>query len=132
MSKTIFSIEFEINASPKILYPYISTADGLSKWFADEVIEDGDKIIFVWDEKKYPARVTHKKDPSFIRYEFISENMKEQEPSWIELRLEINEFTQTTFLKIEDFTEMYNPGDFQDMYNHCFSALKEIVGGSNI
>ncbi|HQV00603.1 MAG TPA: START-like domain-containing protein, partial [Bacteroidia bacterium] len=35
--KQKFQMEFEMRSSPKILYNYISTASGLSEWFADDV-----------------------------------------------------------------------------------------------
>jgi len=37
MGKNKFITEFEINASQKILFPYLSTASGLAQWFADDV-----------------------------------------------------------------------------------------------
>ena len=43
MSKTLFKAEFDINASSKMLYSYISTASGLAQWFADDVTLDEDK-----------------------------------------------------------------------------------------
>ena len=37
MSKQKFVGEYPINASRKMLFPYMSTASGLSLWFADDV-----------------------------------------------------------------------------------------------
>ena len=36
-TKKLFTDDFEIHASIKMLYPYIQTASGLSEWFADDV-----------------------------------------------------------------------------------------------
>lgn len=35
--KQLFTADFELHASVKMLYPYIQTASGLSEWFADDV-----------------------------------------------------------------------------------------------
>jgi molecular chaperone HtpG len=37
MAATHFEFEYEIKASPKVIYPYLSTASGLQQWFADKV-----------------------------------------------------------------------------------------------
>ena len=37
MASEAYQFEFEIKASPKVLYPYLSTASGLQQWFADKV-----------------------------------------------------------------------------------------------
>ena len=37
MSKQKFVGEYPINASRKMLFPYLSTASGLCEWFADDV-----------------------------------------------------------------------------------------------
>ena len=45
MSKSEFRAEFEINASKKMLFPYIYTASGLAQWMADDVNVNEDKIF---------------------------------------------------------------------------------------
>ena len=35
--KTPFVVDYPINASPKILFPYLATAGGLAQWFCDDV-----------------------------------------------------------------------------------------------
>jgi len=44
MAKNKFQTEFEINASKKMLYPYIYSASGLSQWLADDVNINEDKV----------------------------------------------------------------------------------------
>ena len=134
MAKTSFTIEIEINASPRTLYPYISTPDGLAQWFADEVFEDDeDFLVFIWDEKKHIARMAAKKVNSFAKFEFLPETDEDSSnPSWIEFKVEVNEMTNSTFLKIEDYSQIDNPDDYEEMYRYCLATLKEIVGGGHI
>ena len=42
--KIKFELEFPIQASPQLLYQYISTPSGLSEWFADNVNSRGEII----------------------------------------------------------------------------------------
>ena len=46
MAKQKFVGEYPINASRKMLFPYLSTATGLCQWFADDVnINNIDKTL---------------------------------------------------------------------------------------
>ena len=47
--KEKFEIEFPIQASPHMLYQYISSASGLCEWFADDVNSRGKSFSFLWD-----------------------------------------------------------------------------------
>ena len=45
MSKKIFySLEFDFQASPQLLFQYLSTPSGLSEWFADNVNIAGGRL----------------------------------------------------------------------------------------
>ena len=55
-NKKLFTTDFEIHASIKMLYPYIQTASGLSEWFADNVKISPEKVFtFVWDSEEHKA-----------------------------------------------------------------------------
>lgn len=133
MIKTLFTTESEINATPKALYPFISSASLLSKWFADDVLseeEEGGIFTFVWDEVKYPAKIVAKKENHFVKFEFLDQD--NEEPSWIQFRIEVNQLTNATYLIIEDYSEIDNPHDFEEMYNNNFSALSEALGNTQV
>ena len=49
MAKQKFVGEYPINASRKMLFPYLSTATGLCQWFADDVnINNIDKTLIFY------------------------------------------------------------------------------------
>ncbi len=128
MGKFKFSTEYELRASAKIIYNYLSTATGLMQWFADEVteLEDG-SINIVWDDLDHKARIASKKTNRLIKFVFPSvSNGKE---NYLEFRLETNELTQTTFLKVIDFSENEDEQDLQLLWDNLIDHLKEKVGG---
>ena len=54
--KKLFTADFEIHASVKMLYPYIQSASGLAEWFADDVSISPEKVFtFVWDNETHKA-----------------------------------------------------------------------------
>lgn len=129
MAKNKFHTEFEINASKKMLYPYIYTASGLTQWFADDVNIDEDKIYnFIWDDEDHKYRMAAHRTNSFVKFESILDQ-EDEDPNYFELRLEMNELTQSVFLRIVDYTENSDEEELQDLWESMVFSLKEIVGG---
>jgi uncharacterized protein YndB with AHSA1/START domain len=130
-NKKLFSTDFEIHASIKMLYPYIQTASGLSEWFADNVTISPEKVFtFVWDNEEHKAMMTAHRTNHFAKFEYLPETKEdEKDPSYFELRLEINELTQTTFLKVIDYSDFDDLEELQDLWEGLIENLKKVVGG---
>lgn len=130
-NKKLFSTDFEIHASIKMLYPYIQTASGLSEWFADNVKISPEKVFtFVWDNEEHKAMMTAHRTNHFAKFEYLPETKEdEKDPSYFELRLEINELTQTTFLKVIDYSDFDDLDELQDLWEGLIENLKKVVGG---
>ena len=60
--KVKFELEFPIQASPSMLFQYISSASGLSEWFADNVNSRGESFTFIWDDAEEYAKLLQKKN----------------------------------------------------------------------
>ena len=100
MNKSKFIGEYSINASRKMLFPYISTASGLSQWFADDVNITEDKVYtMLWDGEVNRARIVSIKANQHIKFEFEGED--DEDLNSIEIRLEMNELTQEVYIKIQ-------------------------------
>lgn len=130
-TKKLFNADFEIHASIKMLYPYIQTASGLSEWFADDVKISPEKVFtFVWDNEEHKAIMSSHRTNHFARFEYLPETKgDEKDPSYFELRLEINELTQTTFLKVIDYSDIDDLDELQDLWEGLIENLKKVVGG---
>jgi len=130
-TKKLFTADFEIHASIKMLYPYIQTASGLSEWFADDVNISPEKVFtFVWDHEEHKAIMSAHRTNHFARFEYLPETKEdEKDPSYFELRLEVNELTQTTFLKVIDYSDFDDLEEMQDLWDGLIENLKMVVGG---
>ncbi len=130
-TKNLFTADYEIHASVKMLYPYIETASGLAEWFADNATISPEKIFtFVWDHEQHKAVLAAHRTNHFARFEYLPESKAdEKDPSYFELRLEVNEFTQSTFLKVTDYSDFDDMEELQDLWNGLVEKLKEVVGG---
>lgn len=131
MTKKLFTADFEINASKKMLYPYISTASGLAQWFCDDVnINEDKEFNFIWDDEDHHARMVGHRTNSFAKFEFFEPGQEqEDDPSHFELKIDLNELTQTVFIKITDYTEFDDPQEQYELWESLVQSLKEIVGG---
>jgi uncharacterized protein YndB with AHSA1/START domain len=130
-TKKLFTADFEIHASIKMLYPYIQTASGLSEWFADDVNISPEKVFtFVWDHEEHKALMTAHRTNHFVRFEYLAETKDdEKDPSYFEVRLEVNELTQTTFIKVVDYSDFDDMDELLDLWEGLIENLKKVVGG---
>jgi len=127
MNKSKFIGEYSINASRKMLFPYISTASGLSQWFADDVNITEDKVYtMLWDGEINRARIVSIKANQHIKFEFEGED--DDDLNSIEIRLEMNELTQEVYIKITDYSDL-DDQEVSDLWEGLIHDLKEIVGG---
>ena len=131
MSKTKFAGEFEINASKKMLYPYIFTTGGLSQWMADDVTINEDKVYnFIWDDEDHKANMVSHRTNTFVKFEFLPVTEEdEDDPGYVEIRLEMNELTQSVFIAITDYSEIEDLEESYEQWEGLIDDLKQIVGG---
>ena len=130
--KKLFTTDYEIHASVKMLYPYIQTASGLAEWFADDVtINNNDKsFTFFWDNEEHRAKLVAFRTNHFVRFEFLPESKEDEtDPSYFELRLEFNELTQSTYLKIVDYSDFEDQHELQDLWDGLIDNPRKVVGG---
>jgi uncharacterized protein YndB with AHSA1/START domain len=130
MPKNKYLAEFEINASKKMLYSYIQTASGLAQWIAEDVTVNEDNVYnFIWDGEDHKAKMVSHRTNNFVKFEYLSENEDEEDPSYFEIRIEMNELTQSVFLRITDYTDFDDEEEWFDLWDGMVHTLKETVGG---
>lgn len=133
MEKIKFVADYQINTSKKIIYPYLSTASGLSQWFADDVIINEDKIYnFIYDGENHYARPVIMRTNHHVKFEFSDPYEEEEEESdkpFIEFKLEENELTQTFYLRVIEYGDAYDEQEQASIWEGLIGSLKEIIGG---
>ncbi len=131
MVKNKFVSDYQINASKKIVFNYLSTASGLEEWFADDVRINEDKtFIFNFDNEDHYARQASLRNNAHVKFEFFDpKNPDESDNAYIEFKLEENELTQTLFLKVIDYSDGYDDEELVPIWEGLIGKLKEIIGG---
>ena len=130
MAKQKFIGEYPINASRKMLFPYLSTATGLCQWFADDVnINNIDKtLIFIVDGEERIAVIDSINKNRYVKFRFIIDGEKPKENDTLEFRLEVNDLTQEVFVRVEEYTESDDLEESYQIWDNLLAQLKEIIG----
>lgn len=124
--KVKFEIEFVIQSSPQLLYSYLSTPSGLSEWFADNVNSRGEKFYFIWDGSEEEAKLLKKKSDEFVKFTWVEED----DDSFFEMRIIVDEITSDVSLFISDFAEEDEIDEAKMLWTNQVGSLKQVLGSA--
>ena len=125
--KEKFEMEFVIQASPSLLYQYISTPSGLSEWFADNVNSRGELFTFIWDGSEEQAKLLSKKSSERIKFRWLEDD-EDGASYYFELRIQVDEITKDVSLMVTDFAEDDEVEEAKMLWENQISSLKQVLG----
>jgi len=65
-----------------------------------------------------------------VKFEFLPETEEDKDdPNYIELKLNLNELTQSVFIQITDYSDLDDEEEQQDLWENIVYSLKQIIGG---
>ena len=121
-----FELEYNLNCSPKVLFSRLSTPEGLSEWFADNVDVDGDLFKFFWNSSESKARLSALKENKLVRFEWI--DMENEESNFFEFKINVEELSGSLALIISDFAEPEEKEDSVFLWDSQINDLKRTLG----
>jgi len=124
--KVKFELEFVIQASPQLLYQYISTPSGLSEWYADNVNSRGEMFTFIWDGAEETAKLLKRKSEEFVKLAWE----ESEDDSFFEMRIIVDEITKDVSLFIIDFAEDDEVDEAKMLWENQVSDLKQVLGST--
>ncbi len=127
--KIKFDMEFPIQASPQLLYQYISTPSGLSEWFSDNVNSRGELFTFIWDDSEEQAKLLNKKSGERIKFRWIVDEEDDQ-TYYFEIRIQVDEITKDVSLIVTDFAEEDEVNESKMLWENQISDLKQVLGSA--
>ncbi len=127
--KIRFDIEFPIQASPQLLYQYISTPSGLSEWFSDNVNSRGELFTFIWDDSEEQAKLLSKKSGERVKFRWL-EDEEEDQSYYFEIRIQVDEITKDVSLMVTDFAEEDEVDESKMLWENQISSLKQVLGSA--
>ncbi|NRR92291.1 SRPBCC domain-containing protein [Winogradskyella undariae] len=127
--KEKFEMEFVIQASPTLIYQYISTPSGLSEWFADNVNSRGELYTFIWDGSEEQAKMLSKKSGERIKFRWLHDD-EDGATCYFEIRIQVDEITKDVSLMITDFAEEDEVEEGKMLWSNQISSLKQVLGSA--
>jgi uncharacterized protein YndB with AHSA1/START domain len=121
--KIKIELEYVINCSPRVLYNRLSTASGLSEWFADDVRIKGKQFTFLWEGSSQAAIMTLHKDNKLVRFNWL-----EEEDTYFEFKINRDELTNDVSLIVVDYTDEDEKEETEELWNSQIAELKHILG----
>ncbi len=130
-TKARFVAEFPVNASPKILFPYLATASGLTQWFCDDVrYVEGQRLNFIWDQENHYAEISGQRLNRAVRFVFLDEQRHSlPDANYLEFSLDSSQVTDEVYLRVVDYSASHDQAEQQEMWEGLVAKLREQVGG---
>ena len=123
--KVKFNLEFPILSSPAFLYQYLSTPDGLSEWFADNVNSRSDIFTFIWNETEEKAKRLSYKSNEKIRYKWLEDD---NDSTYFEFKIQVDALTKDVSLIVTDFAEEDEVEESKMFWENQIAELKHTIG----
>ncbi len=125
--KSKLQLEYIINCSPRVFFNRLSTAAGLTEWFADDVRVNGNLFTFIWGDTDQSAEKKMHKENKMVRYEWLDDDLEKDE-NFFEFVVTQDELTNDVSLIITDFAEEDEIDETTDLWNTQITKLKQLLG----
>jgi uncharacterized protein YndB with AHSA1/START domain len=125
--KIQIQLEYTVNCSPKVLFNRLSTAAGLTEWFADDVRVKGNLFTFIWGDTSQSAEKKLHRENKMVRYEWVGDDM-DKEDSYFEFVINQDDLTNDVSLTINDFAEEDEVKETSNLWDTQISKLKHLLG----
>ena len=126
-TKKAFSIEYDFQSSPQLLFQYLSTPSGLSEWFADNVNSRGEDYTFIWGDTEEYAKLIQKKNNEKVRFRWLNDE-DDQDDCYFEFKIIVDEITKDLSLNVSDFADEDELEEAKMLWDNLVSSLKQVLG----
>ena len=120
-------LEYIVNCSPKVLFNRLSTAAGLTEWFADDVHVRGNLFTFIWGKTSQNAEKVIHRENRLVRYQWIGDDWDKNE-DFFEFLITQDDLTNDVSLTIIDFTEEDEEKETKSLWDTQIAKLKHLLG----
>jgi hypothetical protein len=125
MTKEKIKTEYILGTiSLSVLWNLVSTGSGLKEWFADKIEVSGNIYTFHWGDTSQTAKLMCIREGYFVRFHWMDDNEK----TFFEFKIDIDELTNDITLVIFDFCLPEEKQDTIELWNNQVSQLKRIAG----
>lgn len=125
MKRVVVELEFFLRASVPMVFEYISTPEGLSRWFCDEIFVKDEVYEFHWEDAVETARIIDFEDYKKIVFHWEE---SEEEKDYMELEVHKSPITNDTILRIKECCYEDEVLDVSELWESQVEGLKKLLG----
>ena len=118
-------LEYIFASSVKILFSRVSTAHGLSEWFAKDVRQKGNLFTFVWDKHEEEAELVDVRKNALARFKWLD---ADDEDEYFEFALRQDSMTEEVALLVTDYVDADDEADSIDLWDAQIERLHRVLG----
>jgi uncharacterized protein YndB with AHSA1/START domain len=122
--KVLYTLEYPVRCSPRILYEFLTSPAGLQEWFADKVDERDGIFSFTWNGNTDKAQLLESQEDKFVRYHWLHSAKDE----YFEFSIDKSEVTNQTILIIKDFADKKEIKDQSQLWEYQVKDLFHRLG----
>ena len=124
-NRTEINLEFIFACSPAMLHKFLTTSDGLTSWFCEEVEINNDQYTFTWEGETEKAKLIENHAKSHIQFDWAGRENPES------TRFEIirSPITRETILYVKTTCEDSFKDEEEIYWNNIIEELKHATGG---
>ena len=121
-AKTKVVLEYGLSSqSVPMIWEAISTAPGLTSWFADDVNSDGKFFTFKWGKhESRQAELINCRQNTYVRFHW----MDDEPGTFFEMRILKNDLTSNYSLEITDFADSDADDDVRSLWDTSMESLR--------
>jgi len=106
------------------LFSFISEPNGLSQWFADDVIFRDQVYTFTWDDEVQKAKLLSVKENKLVKFKWVDD-----EPHcYFEMEIVQDELTNDVALAITDFATDETLAERRQIWDNQITYLHSVLG----
>lgn len=123
--KTKIELEYLIRSSNKSLFNLLSTPDGLSEWYADDVVIRNGEYYIVIDDEESKAVLKQGRSGDQVRYEWQDGSRMD---TYLEFKIKTDPLTRENALLVTDFCETHEQEESKKIWDFLIGKLKQRLG----
>jgi uncharacterized protein YndB with AHSA1/START domain len=122
--KVLYTLEYPVRCSPRILYEFLCTPAGLQEWFADRVDERDGVFSFSWNGTVDKAELLETEEDKSVKFHWLHAPKDE----YFEFSIDKSEVTNQTILMIKDFADKKEIKDQSQLWEYQVKELFHRLG----
>jgi uncharacterized protein YndB with AHSA1/START domain len=121
-----YTVEYHVKSTPRLLYNYLHSPDGLDLWFAEKVTVKDNIYHFYWNGSEQQAKLVSKKENDHVRFKWLEND--DDEECYFEFKINIEPVTNDIALLITDYADDSDIKSAKLLWDVNVSKLLRLMG----